>query len=198
MKLITAPETEPVTLAQTKEHLRIPADDTTEDTHIETLIKSARQRAEHLTGRAFITQTWEMILPGFTLDAVPLPMGEVQSVTSVAYVDSEGENQTLAGTIINRTTMPMSLCPAVSTRWPRTQRGHPAPVTIRYVAGYGDADAVPEDIKSAILMLVADLHHRRAPSLRSESLGDAYSFSYRDGEGPILSILAPYCVVVVH
>jgi len=49
-KVTTAVATEPVTLTEAKSHLRVIG--TTDDTFITALISSARDFAEHYTGRA--------------------------------------------------------------------------------------------------------------------------------------------------
>lgn len=61
--IVTPPVAEPVTLADMKLHLRVDfADD---DSLIEALIVAARQRAETITRRAFVTQTWKQVLDEF-------------------------------------------------------------------------------------------------------------------------------------
>src|SRR5215469_16680870 len=58
--LVTPPAVEPVLLADAKGQARI--DTTDDDTLVTNLITGARQWAERYTGRAFITQTWQMAL----------------------------------------------------------------------------------------------------------------------------------------
>ena len=57
----TQPASEPVTLDETKTHLRVT--DTSEDTLIGGLITAAREYAELVTGRAFITRAYTLTLP---------------------------------------------------------------------------------------------------------------------------------------
>jgi uncharacterized phiE125 gp8 family phage protein len=66
LKLITPPGVEPVTLDQARQHLRIDDDITSDDDLIEALISAAREHAEHITGRSFITRTLEAALDSFT------------------------------------------------------------------------------------------------------------------------------------
>lgn len=61
--LITAPGHEPVTLDEMKLHLRV--DFNSDDTLIEMLIVAARKRAETITRRALVTQTWKQVLDEF-------------------------------------------------------------------------------------------------------------------------------------
>ena len=82
------------------------------------------------------------------------------------------------------------------------RRGRWAPGTLRwqvhYTAGYGaQVDAVPADIKQAVLQLVAGWYQRRDPGLTSERIGD-YG---RDAEpglpSQVRQLLAPYIEAVV-
>ena len=61
--LVSAPATEPVSLAEVKSYLRI--DGTADDAVLTILIASARRSAEEYTKRAFITQTWQLTLDRF-------------------------------------------------------------------------------------------------------------------------------------
>jgi hypothetical protein len=111
------PAVEPVSLADAKAHCRVDVSD--DDTLISALIAGARSWVEETTGRALITQTWQLALPGFPgatgIAGVPLysvdplwvpdtPVGEiaafryalrlsrhpVQAVTSVQYRTTPG------------------------------------------------------------------------------------------------------------
>ena len=62
-KIISAPTGEPVTLTEAREHLRI--DDTNQDALIHGLITAARQTAETICRRAFVTQQWKAVFDRF-------------------------------------------------------------------------------------------------------------------------------------
>ena len=57
---LIAPAEEPLTLAETKQHLRV--DHNEDDALISTLIASACQAAESRTGRVLIAQKWRATL----------------------------------------------------------------------------------------------------------------------------------------
>lgn len=160
LKLITAPAVEPVTLAEAKAQLRKTTAD--EDALISSLIVAARNFAEAYTGRAFITQTWDYVLDAFPCGLFELPKGPLQSVSSVKYLDSAGVEQTLAaaGYKVDALTDPGRIAPAYGQSWPTT-RSEPNAVTVRFVAGYGDASAVPQAIKEALLLLISHLFENR-------------------------------------
>ena len=74
MQLIctSQPSTEPITLAQAKAHLR--QDGTDDDALITNLIIAARTHAETVCRRAFVTQTWKLVL-----DLFPTPAMNISS-----------------------------------------------------------------------------------------------------------------------
>jgi uncharacterized phiE125 gp8 family phage protein len=160
-RLITAPALEPVTLAEAKLHLRV--DGTDEDTLITPLIVAARQYAEHLTERALITQAWELVVDAFPSAEIRLPRPPLISITSVKYDDTAGVERTLSPTTYSPDVYsePGWLLPAHGYDWPDTWDAANA-VRVRYSAGYGAAaSAVPEGIKSWILLRVGSLYRQR-------------------------------------
>ena len=160
IKLITAPATEPVTLAEAKLRLRVDASD--EDADITALIVCAREFAEHVTERALITQTWELALDAFPTREIKLPRPPLAGIVSIKYDDAAGIEQTMGGSLYvpDLYSTPGWLLPAWGTAWPVTIAQANA-VRIRYVAGYGAAAAVPQGIKSWMLMRVASLYAMR-------------------------------------
>lgn len=161
LTLVTAPATEPVTLAEAKAHLRVDVAD--DDTLIAALIVAAREHAERFTHRALITQTWDWSVDGFPAIIV-LPKPRLVSVTSITYMDSVGNSQTLAVSnyTVDGKSEPGRIVPAFGNQWPVTQ-GVINAVTVRFVAGYGDASAVPQGIKQAMLLMVGHWYdHREA------------------------------------
>lgn len=163
----TAPTEEPITLAEVKAHSRIDFSD--DDALIGTYITAARQWAER-TGlwRTLVTTTFDLSLDGFPCYAMQplyLPRPPLQSVTSIAYVDIAGVTQTWSASAYVVDTKSSNLgriMPVYGTIWPVTRMQMNA-VTIRFVAGYGAASAVPEGIKAALKFLVANWYENREP-----------------------------------
>lgn len=86
---VTPPTSDPVSVAEAKQHLR--AVDSDEDEYIGTLITAAREQVEDITRRALMTQTWDYFLDEWPDDDyITLPWGKLASVTSVKYKDSDG------------------------------------------------------------------------------------------------------------
>jgi uncharacterized phiE125 gp8 family phage protein len=160
LTLVTAPTVEPVTLAEAKLHLRVDTAD--EDALIDTLIRAARQYVETFTRRALIAQTWDDKRDEFPCGdgTIELPIAGVSSVTSISYVDTNGDTQTWSASLY-QTDLPSGpkapfarICPAYAQYYPQTRTQMNA-VTVRFVAGYGTTSAaVPESLKAGIKLLI--------------------------------------------
>lgn len=170
-----APTAEPVTLAEAKAACRISSTD--EDALITTMIKAAREHVENATNRALVTQTRVLKLDRFppaSDQVIELPGGIIQSVTSITYVDSDGNTQTWGASnyVLDSTSEPGTVGVAYGTEWP-DERDWGMAVTITYVAGWPGSGSpvdlaanVPEAIKTAIKMIVAhwDMNRETASS----------------------------------
>lgn len=153
--VITPPSEEPVTLTEAKLHLREDGYDL--DSLITAKLLAARQHVETVCERAIMPQVWALYLDAFATPTT-LPGGLIRSITSVEYVDTNGDTQTLADTGYQLSSQrdPARLMPAYGTSWPSTRRQMDA-VTITYACGYTDAASVPSPLKSAILLLMQQL-----------------------------------------
>ena len=133
--LIAGPGGEPLTLAEAKAWCRL--DTTDEDALLTALIAAARLHVENLTGRALLEQSWRLTLSCPKGRLVELPVIPVIAVTS-AMADEDEIDVIVQGDSV--------LLPG---------DGYGA-LEIEYTAGYGaGADAVPADLKQALLGLVA-------------------------------------------
>ena len=152
---VTAPSVEPLDLAEVKLQRRVSGTD--DDVELSRLISGARQYAENYTGRSFITQTWDLFLDKFE-SKIEIPMPRLQSVTTVKYTDTDGNQQTLSSSLytVNTNAEPGYIIPAYNESWPDI-RDVPDAVEIRYIAGYGDASTdVPEDLRHALLLMIGE------------------------------------------
>jgi uncharacterized phiE125 gp8 family phage protein len=162
LKRTTNPSEEPVNLAEAKSHLRI--DISEDDTLIETLLQAAREYVEETTHRALVTQTWTLGLENWPRgDRIALPRPPLISVTSVVYVDSDGDSNVFAAANYNVDTVcePGELVLAYGCSWPSATLRPMAPITVTYQAGYGGAASVPQHLKQAILLLTAHWYENR-------------------------------------
>lgn len=158
--LVTPPAVEPLTVAEAKAQSHVLH--SAEDGLIAIYLQAAREWAEGFTGRAFVTQTWDLIQDAFPYGAIRIPKPPVQSITSVQYVNGDGVVTAVESGdyVFSAYDFPGSVRPVYSQEWP-TPRDEPGAVRIRFVAGYGLAVAVPASIKAAILLQAADLYANR-------------------------------------
>lgn len=196
LRLITAPTVEPVTLVEAKLHLRV--DHSDDDLLISSFISAARIFCEKFTARAFVTQTWELVLDSFPTEEIQIPLPPLQSVTSVVYDASDGFETTLvAGTnyAVDTASEPGWVVPMTSG-WPQPLDAINA-VRIRFVAGYAPSDDSPSDLarnvpaslKHAILLHVGNLYANR----ESDIVGTT---AVRQPTGGILHMLRQYRVAL--
>lgn len=185
MKIITYPTTEPVTLSEARLHLRLDAYDSPathpDDTLIQALISAARDWAEKFTGRSICRRVVEVGLDrfpgacwngltcrqvGYDPEPIVLPGGPVQSILSVVYVTTDGQ-QTLTDYQLDTNQEPATLWPAAGVSWPSTKDYQKDAVRVRYQVGYdlaGDSPnqyPLPLPIKQAILLVVGSLYENR-------------------------------------
>ncbi len=161
LTLITPPATEPITVDEAK--LAATAEGTAYDAQFSGIwIPSAREQAEHRTGRALITQTWKLTLESFPALAIILPRPPLQSVTHIKYVDVNGNLQTLDAADYQVVTEALKgyVQPAYGKQWPACRPG-PGAVQVTFVAGYGAASAVPRSIKVWMQMAVSTWYQQR-------------------------------------
>lgn len=142
-----------------------PTTNTTEDPEVRSHITAARQLIE-ADGLALVTQTWDYTRDGFPSDddVIRLPRRPVASVSSVKYIDTAGAEQTMpvADYIVDTGKIYGEIALAYDKTWPLT-RDQKNAVTVRFISGYGTPAAVPEPIKSAMKLILGDLHANRVP-----------------------------------
>lgn len=150
--LVTAPESEPLTLGEAKKHLEIASSETAHDDQLSLLIQAAREQWEHDTDAAVLTQTWSVTLNDWGCD-IALPKRPLQSITSVTYYDTGNTQQTLATTVYSLDAARRLVRLKYNQVWP-AQADRWDAITVTYVAGYTSAALVPAVVKQAMLLLV--------------------------------------------
>ena len=175
LSLVTAPTSEPVTLAQQKLHLRIDTSD--DDTYINLCISAAREWVEGQTHRAIMAQTWNYGIDygwpfKFGAHRIDLPLNPVPAQTSpstvvITYVDASGSTQTLAQTqytLVGRR-HGSYIVPAYDISWPDV-RDVPNAITVRFLAGNsGSPVLVPQELHRAILILAGHYYENRETAI---------------------------------
>lgn len=182
LTLVTAPTSEPVSLAEAKGWAKI--DTAADDALVATLIAAATQAAENYLRRSLISQTWKITLdlpatdagrllgegvydlPASILDgdlprSIHLPRGPAQSVASLVTYDTSNTSSTYSSSNYYVDTAGDRLVLNQAAVWPAPLRPRAA-AAVTYVAGYGDtASSVPQAVRSAILMHVQRMYDGR-------------------------------------
>jgi uncharacterized phiE125 gp8 family phage protein len=196
LTLVTPPAAEPVSLVDARLHLRLDAVGSPavhpDDGLVSSLIVAARQYLDGrdgVLGRALITQTWRLDLPGFPRDgaAIRLPLPPLQSVGSIVYVDAAGVPQTLSALAYEVVTgggTHGAVRPVHGGAWPAARDQSDA-VRITFTAGYGATGAdLPAPLIHAIKLHLGVLYEQReaaAPGTQMHAVPFAYDV-----------LLAPY------
>lgn len=161
LSLVTAATTDPITLEEVKEALRI--DHSDEDPWLKSLISAATRYVERVSSRQLINATYRLSLDSFPDFEIRLPKPPLSSITTVAYVNTAGSSTTVSSTAYDVDTYsePGRLTPSFNDTWPATRNEINA-VNITYVAGYGAAASnVPATTKHALKLLIAHWNENR-------------------------------------
>lgn len=160
-QIIIKPTVEPLTVEEVSLDARI--DDAAENTRLTAFIKAARERAEFLTGRALISQTWQESFNKFLSDEIKLAINPVITITSIEYINTSGILTTLdpSNYQLVKSDGVCKIIPAYGKTWP-VVREYSDAVKITYTAGYGDdATDVPFGIKQWMYMTIASWYKNR-------------------------------------
>ncbi len=179
IELITPPASEPITLAEAKDHLRLESD--LDDAYVEVLISAARSHVEQACWRAMVTQTFDLVLDGFRgedLAGAPmpcrpyleLPRGNLGEIVSVIYIDAAGAEQTLSTSAyeVDTVSRPGRIRLAIGQEWPSTQSPKWDAVRIQYTVGWDFVAEVwqgPTPLRQAMLLLISQMYEHRTPEV---------------------------------
>lgn len=131
--------TEPITLAEAKKYLNLPArspTDTEEDSLIEGFIASAREQAEIEQGRDLVEKQYDLSLDSFPSEIELRP--HLVSVDLVQYTDSNGTVTALVADtdyIADTAKQPGVLMPAYGKMFPWFTAHPSSAVLVRFTAG---------------------------------------------------------------
>jgi uncharacterized phiE125 gp8 family phage protein len=150
-KVTVAPASEPLTLTELKDRLRVTTTDF--DDELTDLLEGARKQVEHDTHRKLITQTVAIYFDDFpTVETLELRIAPISAVSSVGYTDTAGDSQTFSSSNYSEDldSTPPRLKVVDGVFWPAVD-DVPNAVTVTVTAGYGAASAVPVEAKLAIV-----------------------------------------------
>jgi uncharacterized phiE125 gp8 family phage protein len=182
LELIDGPDLDnddTLTLAAIRDdHLR-GVNGTAEDNYIERLRRVSYYEGERKTRRAFLPQTWDLVMSGFPLSYIEVPKPPLQSVVSIEYTDDSADTQQLLTSPVEvqvvAPTGPKAgkgrIYPGAGASWPSTLSNLREAVRIRFTAGYqltegspSSAD-VPIELDQARLLLIGELYKSRSESV---------------------------------
>ncbi|NBX73709.1 MAG: hypothetical protein EB121_03685 [Alphaproteobacteria bacterium] len=170
LELLTAPVSEPVSLSEAKNFLRV--DYTHEDALITSLITAAREWAENYTRRAMPTQSWRLWLDEWPVaheawwhgtregaisasqsTHVELPKAPLQSIAQVRTFAADDTATVFSASnyLVDTASAPGRLVLRDGQSWPQPGRNARG-IAIDFTAGYS---SVPSSLKAAMLQLVA-------------------------------------------
>jgi len=166
LNVLVAETLKPLTLQEVKDFLRVVESD--DDAYINMLISVVANRFKQITKRSCMPITYEAYLDGFC-KKIFLEKPQVASVTSVEYMDTDGNWNTVS-TSDYETFLGDKQCYIevnYGTTWPTGVMPRGDSVKITYVAGYLTADDIPAEAKEWMLVRLADMFENR----QSEIIG---------------------------
>lgn len=163
--VIVQPFTEPVTLEEIKEQLRIDFNDN--DASLSSMIRGGRQWVEKQTGLALVDQTLQIMMDAYPCDNVIQLTPPVITIVSFEYTDDNGSYQSLnALDYVLDTSIFSRIIPAYGISWTAT-RYQANSIRVRWRAGFvEDASPtesltlVPEPLRQAILLHAQAMYER--------------------------------------
>lgn len=175
--LTTPPSVEPVSLAEAKAQLRITHSD--DDAFISTLIITARRLVELRCNLCLMPQSWSVFKDRWPdINMLALPLHPVQSVIDVKIYGDDDVAATLdpASYFLDSATRPARLVLRQNQIFPQPGRRANG-IEVRVTTGFA---ALPQPIKQALLIVIADYYTNR---------GDVSNGAL---PMPALELLAPY------
>ena len=190
---------DPLTLGFVRDqHVRI-TNDGHEDGYVESLIAASLSRAQRLTQRRILPETWAIYVSGFPSGHIELPYPPLIEVVSVKYYDEDGMLTTLDEDeyIVDAPSGPEAVRGTIRLvdggSWPTPATRSDA-VQVTFRCGYVDPTVSPEqvdvpaELTHARMLVVTDMYENRS----SQNVGagvavssnlitaDAIFESYRD------------------
>lgn len=157
-KVTVDPSGQVLTTSETKNHLKVDSSD--DDTLIDNLISVATEICQDYTRRLLLTQTVECYLDSW--DDMIINRSPIQSISKIEYYNSNNELTELDSSTydVDIVSEPARITLADGKSWP-TLRSRTNPIIITFVAGYGTASDIPDDLKQGMLSLIGHLYENR-------------------------------------
>lgn len=168
---LVGPVDEPVSVDELKAHTRVDA--AADEALLLGYLLAAREEVESYTSLRLMPQTVRFTLYGWPSCPLRLGVGPVRSIAAVSYTDALGASQTLPGaTYITRVQHGFThVLRASGASWPTL--GTDGTITVDADVGYADANAVPEQLRLAIMMRAAQRYEGRLGEASDEAFFSA-------------------------
>ena len=165
-ELVTGPETLPVTVEELRRNCweifeREAAGD---DTFFEELLARATAHVETMTSRKLVSQTWRGYLDAWPQrgGVIELPFGRVTEITRFNWLGEDGVDHVMTASVDYVASLAGYFPKVVALgAWPSGSLFPVDPIRVEFVAGFGNAAAVPADLKQAILLCASAWYRNR-------------------------------------
>ena len=168
--LLTPPASEPLSLAEAKQFLRVEHGD--DDELIAALTSAARNAVELATRRVLVTQSWRIVLDRWPASArIVSPVNPLRTLDAARVLGEDGAPTALDPEDF---TLDTASAPGVLA-FARADVSEPgsalAGIELDVTAGYGIAADVPAPLVQAIRLLLAQSYEQR-DQVRTDALPD--------------------------
>lgn len=163
LETVTPPPVTPITLAEAKANMIIEHSD--DDTFITSLVAAASSWVASYLNIDVVKTDYKQSIDCFP-EIIELFRSPIQEVTSITYLDTDNVEQTLATSEYEVDLYNREIYEAYNVSWPSTL-SHRGAVRVNFSSGFytvGSSDFtadIPQDIKSACLLIVGDLYEHR-------------------------------------
>lgn len=148
-----------------------------DDSLLQSLILEATQFLENRFRCAVMEQTWQQVQDGFfdprywIGNAIQIARPPFGSVSSITYLDTNGDSQTLAASQYRVVAQGIyaRIVQAKNVTWPTT-REVIGDVTITHTCGYSSQSAVPYSVRQAVKDYVDSKYNHRGSGMHKDFL----------------------------
>lgn len=174
LTIVTAPASEPVSVDDINNFLRLTGTAASGDTLITGFIAAARRYCEGIQNRSYIDTVWKLTLDEFpSADYIDLRRPPASTVASIVYygTGNTATTMTAGNYFVDTASSPGRVHLAYGESWPTATLRPINGVEVQYTAGYGSAaTSVPDEVKQAIKLMVGQMwEHREGGDVKQVS-----------------------------
>jgi uncharacterized phiE125 gp8 family phage protein len=152
---LVAPTETAVSIETLKSHVKEDSNDN--DALLALYLAAATEHVERHIGRAIFTQEWQLVLDAFPAGDLILPIGPVQSIDLISYIDADEAVTTLEPVDYGVDTASVEARVRSVDGWPDTADTLNT-VTVEWTAGGTEC---PPDLQVAIMLLAGNMFENR-------------------------------------